>query len=301
MPEYDNTYTMEIEIDNTPILVMITLHNIRLNLADVMHNHVNHELLYILSGTATLLYNNCSVPLSPHLLCLVPSSLYHQIVERSDDLMIASLRFQFKSISRSRDSKIARVIPSNAPFFADFSYQSFYHELINTFFTDTVRPPLLYKDVLKSEITLLFCHLFEQMIVLSNSPENAKESAASVSNEQNTIELIEHILSNRYMEKLCLEDIAGEINMSKSYTLRLIKKLYGISFSQKLTEVRLMMAQRLIRETDERLYTIAERCGYPSYDHFSKQFKAVLGLTPKEFKQMISTSTIKTGSSSEKA
>ena len=158
---------------------------------------------------------------------------------------------------------------------------------MEVFLTDTMRPPLLYQDILKAEIVLILCHIFDQMILIHHDEPTAPSVQAQAAGEQNTVELIEHMLSERYMEKLTLDDVAHAINMSKSYTMRLIKSLYGIGFSKKLTETRLIMAQGLMKDTDDPLYRIAEKCGYNSYDHFSKSFKAHYGMTPEMYRKRL--------------
>jgi len=286
MPEYDNTYAIESTIGNVPITVWITLQNLRLTLSNYMHNHVTHEVLYVLSGSATLVYREGELKLKPHTLCLVPSGLYHHIGSRDSDLRIASFRFAIKQRSASGEmNRVIRLLETAKPFVFSLERLPFYEMLMDIFLADTMRPPLMYQDIFKAEVSLILCHVFDQMILLNHDASPEILSSAHLANEQNTIELIEHMLSERYMEKLTLEDVALTINMSKSYTQRLIKTLYGISFSQKLTETRLIMSQSLMRDTHEPLYIIAEKCGYNSYDHFSKSFKARYGITPEKYRK----------------
>lgn len=297
MAEYDNTYIIESSIGNAPILAMITLRNLRLVLSEYMHNHVEHELFYVLSGTATLVHHYGEQPLKTHSFCLIPSGLYHHITNRSADVKMASLRFKFKrkgpDISYSPEiNQIIHYLSIPKPYVLELEQFPFYQALMATFFSDTLQPPLLFQDRFKAEISLILCHMFEQIILASNvNPTIFTEAKAQLSSSQNTVELIEHMLSERYMEKLTLDDVAKTINMSKSYTLRLIKSLYGISFSKKLTETRLIMSQYLMRDSSLPLYTIAEQCGYISYDHFSKSFKAFYGLTPEKFRKNYENST----------
>ena len=288
MPEYDNTYTIEAVVGGVPITVWITLQNLRLTLSNFMHNHVTHEVFYVLSGSATLIYSEGELKLKPHMLCLVPSGLYHHIGVRNNGLRIASFRFAIKQRSAPGDmNQVIRLLSTAKPFVFNLERLPFYEMLMDIFLADTMRPPILYQDIFKAEVSLILCHVFDQMILLNHDAPPAAPASARPANEQNTIELIEHMLSEHYMERLTLEDVAHTINMSKSYTLRLIKSLYGISFSKKLTETRLIMSQSLMRDTKEPLYSIAEKCGYNCYDHFSKSFKARYGITPEKYRKSI--------------
>lgn len=293
MAEYINTYVVNTTVEGADVSIIIRPQNIRTRLSDYMHNHVEHELLYILSGNAVLTYKNENIPLLPFQLCLIPAGLYHHISIRSENLRITSMRFQIKlkkSVSCTESAKIIHLLGQGTPWVFNLEHMELFRSLCEAFFSDTIRPPILYKDMLKSEATLILCHVFEQLLLLTDdlpADEENKETEGEVSIRQNTIKQIEHLFSEHFMEPLSLESVAASINMSKSGTHRLIKQLYGMGFSKKLSEARLIAARTMIENEDTPLYAIAEKCGFMTYDHFSKSFKTYFGTAPDHYRKEI--------------
>ncbi len=77
---------------------------------------------------------------------------------------------------------------------------------------------------------------------------------------------------------------AHEVRMSESSFQHLYKKQFGISFVQDLIISRVEYAQLLLSTTDMTVSEVAKQCGYSSYAHFIRQFKAHCNLTPTEYR-----------------
>ena len=95
---------------------------------------------------------------------------------------------------------------------------------------------------------------------------------------------IDYYLHGNFMQPLKLEDLAEEIHLSPRHTSRIVLKLYGMSFVQKLTEIRLDNAKYNLKHTDHSLNTIAQECGFASYSYFTSCFRKRLGITPGEYR-----------------
>ena len=63
---------------------------------------------------------------------------------------------------------------------------------------------------------------------------------------------------------------------------------YGDSgFVEYITETRIAAAKEMLEQGDLKVYEIAEKLGYESAFYFSKVFKKVTGLSPREYQQSI--------------
>ena len=63
---------------------------------------------------------------------------------------------------------------------------------------------------------------------------------------------------------------------------------YGDSgFVEYITETRIASAKEMLEQGDLKVYEIAEKLGYESAFYFSKVFKKVTGLSPREYQQSI--------------
>ena len=74
--------------------------------------------------------------------------------------------------------------------------------------------------------------------------------------------------------------------MSVGNLQRILNSTLGKTFTELLREARISRAKGLIQRTDHMLKTVAEMCGYSSYEHFYKQFKQIVGMSPQEFKEL---------------
>ena len=90
---------------------------------------------------------------------------------------------------------------------------------------------------------------------------------------------------------LSLGYMARKFGCSKTSICRLLKKHLGISFKQRLLEVRLTKAEALICKTNLTITDIAERCGFGSLDHFSKAFKMKFECSPLNYRKKMNKMT----------
>lgn len=81
-----------------------------------------------------------------------------------------------------------------------------------------------------------------------------------------------------------LADLAGLLNMSPFHFGRMFKQSMGISPHQYVIQQRLERAKCLLKNSDRTIIDIALECGFNSHSHLSKQFRKVMGVTPRTFR-----------------
>jgi two-component system response regulator YesN len=82
---------------------------------------------------------------------------------------------------------------------------------------------------------------------------------------------------------ISLHEAANKLNMSPGYLSTVFKQSTGVSFIDYVTEVRIEEAKRLLKENNHKIYEVAQLTGYENAYYFSKVFKKITGITPKEF------------------
>ena len=85
-------------------------------------------------------------------------------------------------------------------------------------------------------------------------------------------------------EQLSVEALCSHIHLSPTYFSTLFKREVGMSFTAYVTKVRMEEAARLLRETDEKTYRIAEATGFSDPNYFSYVFKRRYGVSPSKFR-----------------
>ena len=90
--------------------------------------------------------------------------------------------------------------------------------------------------------------------------------------------------SVEYMKKVTLSDYAKQLNISPRQASRIIRKNFGISFIEKLTETRIEHAKVALTQSSASLCDIAIGCGFQGYGYFITCFKKHTGLTPMQYR-----------------
>lgn len=83
---------------------------------------------------------------------------------------------------------------------------------------------------------------------------------------------------------LTLRTLASMQNLSPGYLSTLFRKETGKTLTDYVNSSRMEHAADLLRTTALQVQTVAQYCGIPDVNYFSKVFKRYVGLSPKEFR-----------------
>lgn len=102
----------------------------------------------------------------------------------------------------------------------------------------------------------------------------------------------DHVVTNvqKYInahieERLSLNEVAAVFGLSPNYLSSLFKKNCGMGFSEYMTQKKISRAKSLLLDRDMKIYEVADLLGFESAFYFSKVFKKVEGVSPREFVQ----------------
>lgn len=145
----------------------------------------------------------------------------------------------------------------------------------------TLKPMLGWHDLNISPAELK--RLFTQFVA---------ESAALISQHRKdqtsgTIQKIKLYIEQHYAENISLKSIAHKFYINPVYLGQLFKKVNGVYFNEFLLELRITEAKRLLRQTDKKIYEIADDVGFRNADYFVSQFAKVEGMTPTEYRNSL--------------
>lgn len=100
------------------------------------------------------------------------------------------------------------------------------------------------------------------------------------------IQQIKAYVDEHYKEKITLDLVSETFFINKYYLARLFKEQYGMSLNTYLQQVRITHAKHMLRFTDEKIETIGMECGMGELSYFSRIFKKVEGVSPREYRSM---------------
>ena len=92
-------------------------------------------------------------------------------------------------------------------------------------------------------------------------------------------------MRENYERKLSLDEVAGQVHLSRAYLSMLFKKETGQKFSAYLLRIRLEAARGLMSGRDLSIQEIADRTGFFDASHLSRAFKAWYGCSPMEYRK----------------
>lgn len=95
-------------------------------------------------------------------------------------------------------------------------------------------------------------------------------------------------METRLSEPIRIPEIAEQFGLSPDALERTVRSMFDLTPKQLLTKLRLEAATRMLAEPgDVTIAAIAYACGYADQSSFSRQFKAVLSVSPAEYRRLI--------------
>lgn len=123
------------------------------------------------------------------------------------------------------------------------------------------------------KVSLVLSGLFHRAAILLN-----KNQVPTMS------EKIKRYIEGNYRKKLQLDEIAGEMFVSKAHMIREFKRETGDTPHSYLIKHRLQIAAQLLSFGSSGMNEIAAEVGFSSSSHFISKFKEHYGCTPTEYR-----------------
>ena len=91
-------------------------------------------------------------------------------------------------------------------------------------------------------------------------------------------------IERHIQEKISLAELADAFKVSPNYLSQLFKRHMEMGLNEYITNQKIIKSRHLLRETNMRIYEIAESLGFENAFYFSKVFKKTVGLSPKDYR-----------------
>lgn len=112
-----------------------------------------------------------------------------------------------------------------------------------------------------------------------------QKAAVQMTDKQVLCEEIVQYVKNNYPDPdLCMASLAKQFYVSERFVFNAVQDSTGMNVSSLLLQCRMQEAARLLRDTQENVGTIAQKCGYPVESTFYRNFKKYYHMTPAEYK-----------------
>jgi two-component system response regulator YesN len=94
-------------------------------------------------------------------------------------------------------------------------------------------------------------------------------------------------IKDNMKQPISLPIIAEQVGLSPQYVSRLFREETGTSVTQYITQMRMEKAVELLKQTNMKVYEIAEEVGIPSYRYFTVMFRNWTGVSPTDYKRKV--------------
>ena len=91
-------------------------------------------------------------------------------------------------------------------------------------------------------------------------------------------------ISKHFREELTIAGLAEQAHISKSYYMSVFKSVTGIGALEYVSQLRLREARDLLEGSDKTVSEVAYEVGYKNLSNFNRQFRALCGCSPREFR-----------------
>lgn len=119
--------------------------------------------------------------------------------------------------------------------------------------------------------------------VLDRFMENVFNITSSKNGE--VIKRAINYINDNYMKDITLDSISSYVHLNSSYFSTLFKKETNMKFSDYLNKVRIEESKKLLKDIKYSMLEISMEVGFEDQSYFSKVFKKVAGMTPKEYRE----------------
>ena len=243
-----------------------------------LHLHPGYEIFLCEKGEVFIKTENQMITLKSGEMLVVPPKCFHSLVKWTPDSKRVSLWFELMSNGQKTTCDLYRLVS----------------KVINN--TMSVIPNMgalanALHNVCKcgeendSYAMSKYVHLMLTKIVeLSGNVPEIREGVR-IDNVDLRYQKILLYIINHLGEQITLEKISEGLKLSSRHTSRIIKDVFGCSFSALLTKIRMEKAGKLLIETNHRVSEIAEMVGFSSERGFYSAFKNQYGCLPKDYRK----------------
>lgn len=245
------------------------------------HNHDAHQILFVKSGTISVILEGKEEILSTGSLMIISRFEEHSIKVLSEEysrymLLISSESFEtdkenyvLTSVLVNRKKGFRHII-STGDLAADFE------DLLARMAKEySVKLPF-YEDQLNIMLHSLLIMLYRL------TPEIFTDTPKV---NITVVRAIQERFERDFAESFTLSELASEYHISVSHLAHIFKSVTGFAPMEYLTVCRLTAAKKYLSTTSMPIKEIVDSCGFGDESNFSRMFKARIGMTPTEYRK----------------
>ncbi|HBF15662.1 MAG TPA: hypothetical protein DDW30_08315 [Clostridiales bacterium] len=286
MAIFDNPFSLELSVrigylDITAFInenLYVTSNECR----SVPHNHHDYEIRYIASGTCNQMIEGSTITASCRDLILIHPMEFHCQYHTDGESPSAQYNLRFsirqKQCNPALAKRIRDLLNATRLLHDDSGTILFY---MNRMRDEIYSKRYGYISSIQSFCQLILTELFRLMGPATDFLFPSEEMRFNGYERTR----IDELFRRKYLSDVTIDDFAKDMKLSKSQINRIMNRMFGMSFTQKLTEMRLQQAVFLLTNTDLPPTQICFDCGFRSYPNFYTRFTEKYRLSPTAYRK----------------
>ncbi len=142
---------------------------------------------------------------------------------------------------------------------------------------------LLFR-VLEKNYTIGNFIYISQVLSLILSEIYFRERIDETATQDKHVTMVIRFMYQNINRNLTLQEISDEVELSKSYLNAIFKAQTGRAPVEFFIHLKMQEACKLLKSTDMYIYEVSEELGYADQYYFSRIFKKVVGMSPRDYK-----------------
>jgi AraC-like DNA-binding protein len=248
------------------------------------HKHDDYELYYLFTGQRKYFIKDRLYLIEKGSLVFIPKYDIHRTIDGealSHERIVLNFKDSFLECFQGERFGQEILLPFHKEIHTlklNVEDQCIVENLFHRMIKEVTEKPSGFELYLKSLMAELLLHImrfieaFKGEVIPFETPIQQKIS-----------EIATYINSN-YWSSLTLTHLSERFSISTYYLSRVFKEISGYSFVEYLNLVRIKEAQRLLRDTDNKITSVSEQVGFDSTAHFGRVFKQIVELSPTRYR-----------------
>lgn len=236
------------------------------------HCNAEYELHILLKGKVRMEVENTNLLLEARQGVLILPGQYHVPLEICEDMDRFVLRFTLSS------GELADALQSEISSFKVFSLPMDMLQECLAIYREYNVLSAYRNEKIHALLTSFMVSVFRR---LNLSPMAAPTLSST---EIDRTDIIDDFFDEHLKDRLGAEHLAKQLYLSERQLNRVIFRLYGMTFQEKMTKAKMDRAAWLLRTTDKKVDEIAEDVGYASEAAFYVAFRKYFQITPQKYR-----------------
>jgi len=270
-------------VNGSTVLCRQDLHMMcRLKNVCIERRHCNeeYEVTIVLKGSCQVDVDDCHYDLYAGQGLITAPERYHILYGAKDDFERFSARYSIEG--NDLPQQLRQSLPTHRVFLAEPGMVRICRETIDEY---SNRTPY-WKEMHGVRMKELLLRIFRLLNV-----EDEARLTLPRSTHQTKKQKIDRYMEEHLGSGLSMAELAQQIHVSQRQLSRDVQEFYGMSFRQKVLNLRMDRAAWLLRTTEMPMDKLVDAVGYSSEKAFSHAFLNFFQLSPRQYREQFSSSS----------